>query len=192
MAKLLWNWSFKKSMLLALAIGLTVSVTILILGKGATVSASQQGTVVGFELPAEAYTGELITVKLVVNNAQNVAGFQATVTYDQNSLTTSAYIEGGLEASGRDILLLDPVPREGAIVLGAATCPAADCGNAYASQGPQQVRGGHGYLELAALELNTDIPGSYELKLENVKLVDPQGNPLAASVNNAVLVIHTR
>jgi hypothetical protein len=192
MSNPLWNWSFKKSIIVATAIGLAAFIGSLTLGKEATVSASQQGTVVGFELPAEAYIGELITVKLVVNNAQNLAGFQAAIGYDPNNLSVSAYSEEGLEAGGRDILLLDPVRREGAIVVGAATCPSADCGDGYARQSRQQARGVDGYAELATLELYTDVPGSYELKLENVKLVDPQGNLLATAANGAVLVIGVR
>lgn len=192
MFKFLRNWSFKKSVLFATAIGLVAFISTLALGQEETVSASQQGTVVTIELPAEAYTGELITGKLVVHNAQNLAGFQATIGYDQNNLSASVYTEEGLETGGRNILLLDPVRREGAIVVGAATCPSADCGDSYARQSRQQARGVDGFAELATLELYADVPGSYELRLENVKLVDPQGNLLATAANGAMLVVRTR
>lgn len=192
MVKVLQERSFRYSVLLAIVMGLITFIGMLVFDNAAAVRASQQGTWVGFVLPAEAYPGEFIPVKLVVNNAQNLAGFQSTIVFDTIQLRlTNATLEAGLKGTGRDILQLGPVERANSVVIGAATCPAANCGDSYGKQA-QPLKGVDGQIELATIQLSANAPGLYELKLENIKLVDPQGNSLAASSANAVLQVRSK
>jgi hypothetical protein len=182
---------FKNLILVTTVIGVTF-VGALIFNEGAKVSASQQGTMVSFVLPDEAYTGEFIPIKLVVNNAQNLAGFQSTIVFDTNQLQLAdVVVESGLKSSGRDLLQMGPVRRDGSVVIGAVTCPSGHCGDSYGKQS-QPLKGVEGQAALATLQLYTEIPGSYELKLENVKLVDPQGNSLAVGSANIVLQVRSK
>src|SRR6185503_8201466 len=77
-------------------------------------SAFSGPTAVSLFAPRAAGVGELISVKLVVNNVRNLAGFQATVSVDPTQLRlTGAAVLPDLSRTGRDILDLGPVwPEE--------------------------------------------------------------------------------
>ena len=172
---------------------LLVLASSVILNRDAQVSAAQQGTVVTLIPPDQAYPGELITVKLVVNNAQNLAGYQGTVRYGVNDLRLTGVIPAeGLSRSGRDIIPLEAVWGEGTVVVGAATCPVADCNDSQYDTAPRYLQGADGYVELSSLEFIAQAPGQYQMTLENVQLVDPQGNQLGAVSTNVVLEVNTR
>lgn len=186
--------SRQSSLFTLLAIIIPFALTgLIIFSRDARVSAAQQGTIVTLIPPDQAYTGEVIIVKLVVNNAQNLAGYQSTVRYGVGDLrATGATPEKGLSLSGRDIKHLASVWGEGTVVLGAATCPVADCNDSQYDSAPRYLQGVDGYVELASLEFYTQIPGRYDLILENTHLVDPQGNQLGAALANAVLEVNTK
>lgn len=192
MSKNRWSRQIGFSVSLAV-ITLLIVLSMIILSRDARVSAAQQDTIVTLIPPNQAYTGELITVKLVVNNADNLAGYQATVRYGNSDLHFSGAIaEEGLSLSGRDMIPLAPVWQEDAVVLGAATCPVADCSDSQYDSAPRYLQGVNGYVELARLEFITSTPGQYNLTVENVQLVDPQGNQLGATPANIVLEVTTR
>lgn len=134
--------------------------------------------------------GELITVRLVARNARDLAGFQGSVRYDTAGLRlTGASVDEGLGQGGRDVLPMGPVMSEGQVALGAATCPIGDC----ASQEPalaRRVEGGvNGQVTLGTLEFVSQAPGSYNLSLDGVIFVDPQGNPLAVQAESLELLV---
>lgn len=167
--------------------------SLIIFGQDARVSAAQQGTIVTLIPPDQAYPGELITVKLVVNNAQNLAGYQGTLRYDVTNLGRVGIIpESGLSLTGRDMIPLRPVWREDSVIFGAATCPVADCTDSQYNSAPRYLAGVAGYVELANLQFVAEAPGRYNLTLENVQLVDPQGNQLGASIANVVLEVDSK
>jgi hypothetical protein len=160
-----------------------------IFGRGAAVGAPQ-ATTVELVLPAQARAGELITVRLVARNAQNLAGFQSTVVFDSTRLRlTSATIEKGLEASGRQVLQLGPILRDDSVVLGAATCPLSTCSEPRSTQATRFLRGVDGQVELGTVSFYTEIPGQYQLKLAGVQLIDPQGNRLTVSSTSTALAV---
>jgi hypothetical protein len=177
---------------------MSMTAVLLLLGavafkEGATVNAAQQGTVVTLEVPDQTFAGEVISIKLAVNNAQNLAGFQSTLNYDSTNLQlTGATIEQDLTRSGRGLLRLGPVRRESALVLGAATCPVANCSDHEYDTAKRYPQGVDGYVELAKIDFYTEAPGQYQLKLANVKLVDPQGNELGATSVSVPLTVTTK
>lgn len=175
------------------ALILFVLAGIVLLSRDIFVNAAQQGTIVSLIPPDQAYVGELITVKLVVYNAQNLAGFQSAVHHDANNLYVSgAIFEKGLSQSGRDIMPIIPIRREDAVILGAGTCPVADCSDTQYNSAARYTQGVNGYVELAKLELIANAPGRYELILEDVQLIDPQGNQLGATTTNVMLEVNER
>lgn len=152
-------------------------------GRGAEAGAPGTAQVRLVQAP-ERRAGELLTVQVVAENAANLAGFQATVRFDPTQLRmTGATIEDELGGSGRDVLPLGPVLRaeEGIVVVGAATCPVGDCDQPYPFDATRRASGVSGQVILATLNFYTGQPGSYTLSLEEVQLVDPQGETLAVN-----------
>lgn len=163
-------------------------------------SAASGPTAVSLVAPKTAVVGELISVKLVVNNARNLAGYQATVSVDPTQLRiTGAAILPDLARTGRDILSLGPVwptidddidPNASWVALGAATCPVADCSVAgdvrTARLSPNGVSG---RVELGLLHFIAATPGQYRVDISNVKLVDPQGTSLDTTLNGILLTV---
>ena len=128
----------------------------------------------------------------MANNAHNVAGFQGAVAFDATTLSLEqAVIADGLKASGRDIVPFSPITRGNTIVLGAATCPVASCIDPRGAQAPRVLQGVDGQVELGTLSFRANAPGTYALQINNVQLVDPQGNRLVASTQNAVVTVST-
>ncbi len=138
----------------------------------------------------EARAGQLITVRLVARNARDLAGFQGVVRYDPAALRlTGASVGEGLGRGGRGVLPLGPVMGDGAVALGAATCPISDCASQRPALAQRAEAGVSGQVALGTLELYSGAPGSYSLSLEGVIFVDPQGNRVAVQAEPLVLEV---
>jgi hypothetical protein len=156
-------------------------------------TAAQAGTTVSLEVPQGAAPGDLIEVRLVLDNARNLGGFQAAVHYDPAQLRlTGARLPEQLGTSGRDLLALGPVFRSDSVVIGAASCPVGNCSEVLQGRVQQEVEGVSGHVELATLTFYVEQPGQYTLHLQGVKLVDPQGATLSQSSLDAVLDVSAR
>lgn len=163
-------------------------------------NATSGPTAVSLVAPKSATVGELVVVKLVVNNVHNLAGYQATVSVDPTQLRiTGAAILPDLSRSGRDILSLGPVwptidddidPHASWVALGAATCPVADCSVAGDARTARlSPNGVSGRVELGLLHFLASKPGQYQVNISNVKLVDPQGASLDTTLNGVLLTV---
>lgn len=138
--------------------------------------------------PKNVQVGEPATIKLLVLDARNTAGFQTTINFDQAAITLDSAILGqGLAASGRAMLPLGPITREGAVSLGAATCPTSKCASTQYKSAGRQRNGVNGRIELAELVVTATQAGQYNLTLSNVQLVDPEGMPLTIVSTDTVL-----
>ena len=138
--------------------------------------------------PTAAYTGTLISVDLVASNVHNVTGYQAAVEFDATHVRlVGASIADDLKRGGRDFLQLGPVERDGAVVIGAATCPVGKCSNPDPARAVRVPRGIDGRVTLGTVRFYVTTPGQYTLSLDEVRLVDPQGHFLPASASSAVL-----
>ena len=164
-------------------------------------SATSGPTAVSLIPPRSAVVGELISVKLVVNNVHNLAGYQATVSIDPTQLRlTGAAILPDLSRTGRDILSLGPVwptvdddivSDPSWVALGAATCPVADCSVAGDARTARlSSEGVSGRVELGLLQFMAGKPGQYWIEVSNVKLVDPYGAALDTTLNGVWLSVN--
>lgn len=154
---------------------------------------ASQDTVVTLVPTGEANVGELITLKLVANNARDLAGFQSSVQFDPTNLRmTGASVEGALGREGRGLVPLGPVMTDGKVALGAATCPIADCGSGTGTFSRAVETGVNGSVELGTIEFVSSAAGSYTLNLDGVQFVDPQGNKLNVRVEPFVLTVQSR
>jgi hypothetical protein len=170
-------------------IAVLAMIAVLVFGYSA-VNASQETTV---ELvPAgQVTTDDIITVKLVAHNVRNLGGFQSTVHFDPAQLHLSGVVlADDLKRSGRDVLPLGPVLRDDAAVFGAVTCPAGSCADVQPQRSfMRMLTGVGGDIELGTVEFLANAPGAYNLTLDNVQLVDPQGNRLAVRTIGTTLTV---
>lgn len=156
-------------------------------------ASASQITTVTLEPVRSAKTGEAMTVQIVASHARNLAGFQAKVRFDSTKLRLLDASAGtDLEGTGRDLLALEPVEQQGAVTIGAATCPVKDCHDPRPKRVQRINRGVDGRVVLGTIEFYTEQPGSYGLALESVKLVDPQGNAIAFTTADSVLDVATQ
>jgi hypothetical protein len=127
--------------------------------------------------------GQSTTLQLLVHNAKNLAGFQATLTFDPNVIhLTQAQVSAELSATGRGVVALGPYIRPQAATVGAATCPILDCTNLTAArQALSEPPGVSGQITLAEFEIVVVAPGAHTLMLSEVQLVAPDGALLDAT-----------
>ncbi len=156
--------------------------------RGAQADTARAATVALVPI-GQARAGQRLTVQLVASGASNVAGFQAMVRFGPMPLRLmGATVEEELTRGGRDLVPLGPVLREaeGTVVLGAATCPVSECAEGYPFDATRQPVGVSGRIVLATLTFYAPQPGAYELSLDGVQVVDPQGEPLAARTESVL------
>lgn len=128
---------------------------------------------------APAVPGQPYVVDLVAENVTGLAGFQGRLRFDPAALRLShVLLADELAVGGRDLLTLGPLLREGEVLLGAATCPVADCDAPYPFEGARQSEGRSGRLRLATIFFRAGPAGHPELRLDGVQLVSPTGQPL--------------
>lgn len=177
----------------SLVVAVIVALTILgaIFFGYSAVNASQE-TTVELVSPGSTSAGDVITVQLIARNVRNLGGFQSTVRFDPANLhVTGATLSDELKRSGRDVLPLGPVLREDAAVIGAVTCPAGSCADAQPQRSfLRMLAGVGGDVTLGDVSFLANGPGTYNLTLDNVKLVDPQGNLLTVRVINTTLTVN--
>lgn len=141
-----------------------------------------QEPTLAFVLPEPAAAGEMITVTLVVEDAIDLAGFQVELSYDAAGLKyASAAPAAAFAGSSRQVLPLGPVRKEGAVLLGAATCPVADCDAVLYEQARSGVTAAGSVIELATFSFFVRESGTHEIHLSEALLVDSSGNPLLST-----------
>lgn len=190
MMRLTSQFRFRPAALIVLIAALVALVVGLV--QAGIVGASQD-TVVTLVSSGDTNAGGLITLKLVARNTRNLAGFQGNVSYDAANLRlTGASVDAGLGRDGRGLVPLGPVMRDGSVALGAATCPASDCGSGNGVVSRSVENGVSGSVELGTLEFYSTQPGSYTINLDGVQFVDPQGNKLDVRTEPFVLDVQAR
>ena len=156
-------------------------------------ASSTQGATITLNAPAQARAGKLIEIDLIAANVHNLAGYQATVEFNQaNVRLVGASIADDIKGSGRDFLPLGPLERPGAVVLGAASCPADRCSDPRPAQARRITRGVDGRVKLGTVRFYAAAPGQYPLTLTDVRLVDPQGQLLPVTAASIVLNVSAR
>lgn len=180
--------SFSKTLLFgALLAGLLALAGFAFLRPPLGLSAAASGpTTIFLSQTTQATVGEKVIVKLVANNAKDLAGFQATLAFDPNVVhLTGATLSQELSRTGRGLITLGPVIGYDTATLGAATCPVLVCENlAEARVAQRQIQGVYGRVELAEFEVFIVAPGAHTLTLSEVQLVAPDGALLDAATTS--------
>lgn len=133
------------------------------------------------EAPDFVEVGERIEINLEVQNAQDLAGYEAQLLFD----TSAAHFSGlhqrnsDLKKFGRDVLPLEVTELPDGVAMGLASCPYPDC---VELKGNPQPKGANGKVRLGTVFIGTDQEGRLELLFEHLKFVDPSGNLLAVTI----------
>jgi hypothetical protein len=173
-------------------LGMLILASVIFSQQPATASQTQSATIT-LNAPAHARPGTLIEVDLIAGNVHNLAGYQATVEFNQAHMRlVGASIADDIKGSGRDFLPLGPLERAGAVVLGAASCPANRCSDPRPAQAQRITRGVDGRVKLGTVRFYAAAPGQYPLTLSDVRLVDPQGQFLPVTAASIVLNVSAK
>jgi CSLREA domain-containing protein len=127
------------------------------------------------EAPAQVEVGDRIEIQMVIDGAQDIAGYEAQLLFD----TSAAHFSGlhqrdsDLKRFGRDVIPLEATELPEGIVMGLASCPYPDC---VEMQGNPQPNGANGRVRLGTVIIGTDQEGLLELSFEHLQFVDSSGN----------------
>jgi CSLREA domain-containing protein len=145
------------------------------------------GTLV-FEAPAQVAVGEVFALNLRVEQASDLAGYEAAILFD-TSVAEYAGLQqrqNDVKRFGRDVSPLTVVDLPNGAAVGLFSCPVNDC---VTGEGPRVGHGANGNVNLATVFLVANAPGLLEVKLDGVKFVDGAGNPVAVEVLQPAVTI---
>ena len=127
-------------------------------------------------VPARAQVGERVTFTLYGRSLQDLAGFHAVLRFDHLGLDfAAAELSPELEAQG-SLIAVGPVEVDGAVHLGAASCPAAECSRVTDyGLAERRTPAAGGDLPLATFAFYVRQPGAYQLALDELKLFNAAG-----------------
>ena len=167
----------------ALLVHLFIILAFLTSGYVSLPQLQQQGPVSSFVIvaPAQVALGDQIEIQMIVDHADDLAGYEAQLLFD----TSAAHFSGlqqrnsDLKKFGRDVIPLEaPVLPDG-IAMGLASCPYPDC---VEMKGTPQPHGANGKVQLGTVFIGTDQEGLLELSFEHLKFVDSSGNEIAVNI----------
>lgn len=150
-----------------------------------TAAGTPQEPDVALVMPEHAQAGQPLTVRVVARHVRDLAGFQGSIRFDQNNLRMADFTSSALSATGREIIQLGPVVRDGVVTFGVATCPVSRCASRQPATTPQVARGLENDVELGTISFVAVNPGQFDLALTEVRLIDTNGQSRLASAAHA-------
>ncbi len=173
-------------------IGLCILAVTLVFNHKKAAGAAPEPTIT-ITVPQKARVGDRITAQVIASGVRNVGGFQSTITFNPAVVQVGhVTIAEDLKGTGRDLVALGPVLRADAVVLGAVTCPVAQCTSARYKEKNDNLPGVQGRAILAEIVFEVTGPGQTELGLEGVQVVNPQGVVLPATTINTTLDVSAK
>lgn len=133
------------------------------------------------EAPAHVALGTRIEVQLIVDHAQDLAGYEAQLLFDTSAAHFSGFHQrdSDLKKFGRDVIPLEEGELPDGVTLGLASCPYQNCVDL---SGSPQPKGANGRVRLGSVLIGTDRPGQLELRFDHLKFVDSSGNVIPVAV----------
>lgn len=154
-------------------------ILLVLLAWGSTVTATRAQSQAAVKLEpqsVQAATGTSVELQVAIESVQNLGAFQFTLVYDPDLVEVRAISVGDFPAStGRNVNPLGPKIEAGRALFGAFSF-----GNA---AGPE------GDGALAVVTLAAKKPGTSELRLEDVQVVDVAGNRIPTQVEDGSIRI---
>jgi CSLREA domain-containing protein len=157
-----------------------------------TAFAAQQfqgpGATLILQVPAQVQLGDRIEIQMIVDHAQDLAGYEAQLLFD----TTAAHFSGfeqrdsDLKKFGRDVIPLEEGELSDGVTMGLASCPYQDCVNL---KGNPKTKGANGRVRLGTVIVGTDQQGRLELRLDHLKFIDSNGNTIPVNIAQPVITV---
>lgn len=152
-----------------------------------TTTASGPSLQVG--IPSTANVGEPFELSLRIRNANGIGGYETKVQFDTSKAHMQSFEQQpqALKKLGRDAQPLGPVEASDGVLIGAYSCPVADC--TQASSKVRADKGARGNVTLATVTLIADAPGDLSVSLENLTFVDASGQQVDVSAKSLSFTI---
>jgi len=118
-------------------------------------------------VPSNAKVGEPIELTLRITNANGIGDYETKVKFDTSKAHLQSFEQQpqALKKLGRDAQPLGPVEATDGVVIGAYSCPVADC--TQATSKARVDKGARGNVSLASVVLIADTTGDLTVSLDN-------------------------
>jgi CSLREA domain-containing protein len=166
----------RKSYILCFFVAVLLSGAILTLAAGLAGAATEPSLVI--DAPKRAAVGQPIEIKLSVEDAADLAGYETNLLFDTRVAEFAGleHLGNGLRTPGRDVGQLGAVELLRGVSLGAYSCPVEDC--LHPGEGAETDDGSSGNVELATVYIVPNRPGVLQVKLGSTRFVDAAGKPV--------------
>ena len=140
------------------------------------------------QAPARVPLGDPIEIQIIVDHAQNLAGYEAQLLFDTTAAHFSAFQQrdSDLKKFGRDIIPLEEGELPDGVAMGLASCPYQDC---VQLKGNSQPGGANGKVRLGTVIIGTDQEGLLQLRFDHLKFVDASGNTISVNIPQSVISV---
>jgi hypothetical protein len=153
------------------------------------VTTTASGPQLVLNTPKTAKVGEPIELAVRIKNANGIGGYETKVKFDTSKAHMQSFEQQpeALKRLGRDAQPLGPIEAVDGVVIGAYSCPVADCTDATSKARADQ--GAKGNVKLATVTLIADAPGDLVVSLSELTFVDASGQKVAVSTGNLAFTI---
>jgi CSLREA domain-containing protein len=166
---------------------------VMVLAAALLITAAQIGTdparavsspFLRIDAPKQAQVGHPITIRLFVEGAADVGGYETNILFDKKSAEFTDLTLLGKELTNLEpnVGPLGPVVAKRGVSIGAFSCPVEDCVYSAGSPKAQPVIGGT--AELATVTVIPNRAGRIEFKLSATRVVDTSGEPVSVKLKN--------
>src|SRR6266498_2247878 len=140
------------------------------------------------QAPSQVELGDRIEIQLIVDHAQDLAGYEAQFLFDTSAAHFSGFQQrdSDLKKFGRDVIPLEEGELPDGVAMGLASCPYQNC---VELKGNPQPKGANGRIRLGSIQIGTDQEGRLELRLDHLKFVDSSGNTIAVQIPQSVISV---
>ncbi|MEP7378988.1 MAG: LamG-like jellyroll fold domain-containing protein, partial [Chloroflexota bacterium] len=141
---------------------------------------------VKLDAPTAVEIGQPIELRISVEGAANVGGFEAMLRFDRRAAVFGGvnYSGNDIEAIGRGIGSLGPVERAEGVALGFYSCPTNDCAQ---TSGQRSSGGVSGSVELATARIIPGYKGLLEIAVGPFIAVDVAGRKVAIDESSVIV-----
>lgn len=152
-------------------------------------SGSAAAPVLTIDAPSSAIVGAPIVIRLIVDDANGISGYDATIGFD----TAIAHLqsirpqENDLTRLGRDVQGLGPVEVHGGVAVGAYSCPFSDCTDVGNER--RSTQDGTGQVRLTTFTIVADQPGPLTIDLTSARFTDQSGQPVEVDSSFATVTV---
>ncbi len=140
-------------------------------------------------VPDEVLVGDPIEVRLTIEDANGISGFEVTIGFDTEAASLQSFrpTENDLADMGLDVQGMGPVEVPGGIALGAYACPYSDCASTTADKRNEQ--NGTGTYRLATMTVVAWQSGPLTIDLSSARFADLAGRPVEVDLSSAVVTV---